>query len=395
MTADHREDTASGPSLGVLAEDLQGALAVSSRLLQRGLRVAVVASRQDPIGEVDAVIVDIALRRRLEDPQLVAEEWARWLLSLGIRQIDVRIDPLLHGSPAEMTRGTRLTVGSGSPLWVVPAYPSAGRSALDGRLMFTDASGAAGDLDVRGALAIDDAVVVPLETVTAGTAAVRAAVAAHASEGADAFVFDATTERHLETIAEAAAEEIRDGVGLVSVSGGAWLRFFPDLGRDGFALLAAAGTTPVDRLQLSRVADAYASHAISLSAEEARSSSPEHLLRLFARHRIVIVQARDREQDVAAAVAADIGAAVRRLLDVSLTGSHACLGVVTSGGLTTSEVIVALEADRLLPGNELEPLCPLVRLSGGPFDRLGVASKSGSVGTSEIFVRLLRRFIGG
>jgi uncharacterized protein YgbK (DUF1537 family) len=285
-------------------------------------------------------------------------------------------------------------VGEDAVTWVMAAYPSAARAMLGGELLFTDAGGTAAALDVRRMLQLERAVVIPLETVTAGARPVLDAVRAQVASGATTFLFDATTESHLESIAAAAGMAHEEGMRIVSATNGAWLRYFPDLDRDGFVVIAAAGTTPVDRLQLSRVSDTYGAGAIALSVEEARSSSPDHLLRLFARHRIVIVQARDRAHDNAAAVAADIGAAVRRLLDVSLEGSHPCLGAITSGGLTTSEVLGALEADVLLPGNELEPLCPVVRLSGGLFDRLAVISKGGSVGNSETLVRLLRRLIG-
>ncbi|MDR5701398.1 four-carbon acid sugar kinase family protein [Agromyces aerolatus] len=382
-------------AIGVLAEDLQGALAAASRLQQRGLRVALVQSRGDLVPEVDAIIVDLGLRHRLEEPGQVTAEWTRWLRAHGADRIEARLDPALHGNPGAILRGARDAVPTDALAWIVPAYPTAGRACLDGKLLLTAPDGTATELDLREQLGLgEDAVGIDLHTVTAGAEAVHEAVATAREAGARTFVFDSTTESHLEVLAEASARVRADGAELITATSGAWLRYHPDTGRDGYLIVAASGSNLVDRAQLLRVSNTYGPKALVMSAEEVIGASHEHVQRVVDQHRVVVVQAHDVTRADPAVVAGEIGRAVRRVLDLGSTGLRPCLGIVTSGGLTTSEVIRGLEPVSLRPGNELEPLCPVVRVAGGPFDHLPVISKSGGVGTPETLVRLIRRILG-
>lgn len=382
-------------AVGVLAEDLQGALAAASRLQQRGLRVALVQSRDDVLPDVDAVIVDLGLRHRLEEPGQVVAEWARWLRTRGVERIEARLDPGLHGNPAAILRGARVGASVDSQVWIVPAYPTAGRACLDGKLLLAGADGAAIELDLREHLELgEDVVAIDLHTVTAGATAVHDAVTTAQRSGARGFLFDATTESHLEVVADASERVRATGTELVTATSGAWLRYHPDTGRDGYVIVAASGSDLVDRAQLLRVSNTYGPKALAMSSEEMLDASLDHIHRVLAQHRVVVVQAHDLARAEPAVVAGEIGQAVRRLLDLGSLGLRPCLGIVTSGGLTTSEVIRGLEPDSLRPGNELEPLCPVVRIDGGPFDHLPVISKSGGVGTSETLVRLIRRILG-
>jgi uncharacterized protein YgbK (DUF1537 family) len=382
-------------AVGVLAEDLQGALATASRLQQRGLRVALVQSRDDLLTDVDAVIVDLGLRHRLEEPGQAVAEWARWLRTRGVERIEARLDPGLHGNPSAILRGARAGASADSQVWIVPAYPTAGRACLDGRLLLAGADGAAIELDVREHLELGgDAAGIDLHTVTAGADAVQDAVMTANRSGVRSFVFDATTESHLEVIAEASERVRAGGTELVTATSGAWLRYHPDTGRDGYVVVAASGADLVDRAQLLRVSNTYGPKALVMSSEEMLGASLDHVHRVVAQHRVVVVQAHDLGRAEPAVLAGEIGQAVRRLLDLGSLGLRPCLGIVTSGGLTTSEVIRGLEPESLRPGNELEPLCPVVRISGGPFDHLPVISKSGGVGTPETLVRLIRRILG-
>ncbi|MFD0886004.1 nucleotide-binding domain containing protein, partial [Streptosporangium algeriense] len=86
--------------------------------------------------------------------------------------------------------------------------------------------------------------------------------------------------------------------------------------------------------------------------------------------------------------------AVRSLLDVSARSKNKCLGVVVSGGLTTTALVQQLGGTSLNAGLELEPLCPTARITGGDFDDLRLLCKATGTGSEETLLRMTRQILG-
>lgn len=385
-----------GIALGILAEDLQGALAAASRLQQRGVRVQVVQGLDTPLGNVEAVVVDMNIHNVVRDVQTRVQEWARWLRDRGAERLCTRFDSEFRGAAADCLAG--LVAGSGYTdpvVLAIPGYPSAGRVCVAGQMLVPAMTGTSLEIDVRPQLFRDEsATLVPLVDVTAGPARVQAVLRAAIATGERRFIFDSTADGHLATIRDVTQQLRDDGHEVVTASSGGWLRYHPDLGSDAFVVLVSACSHEMDRAQFTRVADIHGSRAVAMTATELIGASPEHITEIVALHRVVILHETERVVDDPWIVAADFGTAVRRLLEISATTRNLCQGVLTSGGLTTSAVIRALNPDHLRPGQELEPLCPVARLGGGPFDNLPVISKASGTGTEETPARLIRRLLG-
>jgi len=384
------------PEVGVLAEDLNAALAVASRFQQRGLTVAVVSSTDEAIPDVQALVVDMDIDNTIDDPAGLTATWARWLRGCGCRRLEVRFDSAFRGAPAACLEGFVLGSGFSSPLvLIVPAYPSAGRMCIEGSMIVPTSLGPNLTLDVADALISgQDAVVIGLLTMTSGVDAVIDEITRHERAGSRLFLLDGTTAEHL-SVAAAAAERLSEGNRqMLTATSGGWLRYFPDLGSDGFVIVAAPAAQEADQRQLRQVADAYGRRAIVMTPDDILDATHTHLEQITSEYRIVVLTSSQDSGLDPWIIAARFGTAVRRILDASTLGSHRCLGVITSGGLTTGRVIRNLDATELRPGQELEPLCPVVRVSGGPHGGLAVISKASGVGTDETLLRLASRVLG-
>lgn len=382
--------------VGVVTEDLQAALTVAGRLQQRGLRVQIVDdmhARLEP--DLHALVVDLQAQSTLEDTAEIAERWTRWLREQGCVRVEQRVDSAFRGAPAEVLDGVVRGAGAKRPVVaIVMAYPTAGRITIEGVQHVHHHGEATERLAVLEHLGRgDDAHIVSIDALTHGVEhAVRDAQQAIAA-GADTLVFDATNEGHLDVTGHVvrALEGQHD---VIAVSSGSWLRFHPALDADGFVVVAAPGTRGIDRQQLARVADVHGPAARVTTPTAILRETDQLLVDTVAQHRVVVVQATERDGDDPMLVADDIAAAVRRLLRASLRGKHPALGVVVSGGVSSGKVIRALDAVALRPGNELEPLCPVVRLTGGPFPNLAVITKASGIGAPDTLVRLVRRITG-
>ncbi len=383
-------------ALGVVTEDLQAAVTVAGRLQQRGLRVQVVDDpRTTPASGLHALVVDIQAQDRLEDTAMLAERWAIWLRERGCLRVEQRIDSAFRGAPAEVLRGVLAGAGAREPLVaVVTAYPSAGRICVEGVQSVHHRGSGVEALPVAAHLELGAARTrISIDSLTSGRQAAvddaRRAIAA----GHRILVFDAANEGHLEVTA-AVVQQLEHDHEVVTVSSGGWLRFHPALDADGFVVVAAPGSAPLDRQQLARVADVYGPAARVTTPTAVLRETDAFLLDTVAEHRVIVVQATERQDDDPLVVADDIAAAVRRILDVSTRGRHPALGVIVSGGVSSGKTIRALDAIDLRPGNELEPLCPVLRLGGGPFANLAVITKASGIGAPDTLVRLVRRITG-
>lgn len=381
--------------IGVLTEDLQAALTVAGRLQQRGLRVEVVDDMNAQLQPgLHAVVVDLEAQDILEDTPDLAARWAEWLRERGCVRIEQRVDTSFRGVPAQVLEGVVRGAGAKDPVVVVAmAYPTAGRICIEGVQHVHQHGVSTDELSVISSLGRADAHIVSVNTLTIGVQEVVTQVESAIEKGARTIVFDATSEAHLH-VAAGAVHLLERRRELIAVSSGGWLRFRPALDADGFVVVAAPSVRGLDRQQVARVADVF--------GPDARVTTPTALLRetdamldeTIAQHRVIVVQATERDDEDPLLVADDIASAVRRVLHASRRGKHPALGVIVSGGVSSGRVIRALDAIDLRPGNELEPLCPVVRLTGGPFANLAVVTKASGIGAPDTLVRLVRRITG-
>lgn len=304
-------------AIGVLADDLTGALGSAARLRAGGLDPVVVWKSEDLPRELRprAAVVDMRTLDSPLNPRATAAHWAEVLAKIECRRFEQRIDSTLAGTPGEELAG--LLEGADlrdAVVIAVPAWPDAGRVCVDGRI---------GGVDVASALFAGAA----SEVVTPD--ALEARVAA----GVTRLIVDGRSEADLRATA-VAVDRLEAQHTIVTASPGAWLRHHPVSARPrkGFALVVG---TPRPR--------------------EAAHDWDD----VAAGGRTVVVDA-----DRALAV-----------LDEAQRRGLKCRGVVAGGGHLASRVVDALGAQRLAVSGEVAPLCARGTLVGGDWAGLAVITQ--------------------
>jgi D-threonate/D-erythronate kinase len=351
--------------IGVLADDLTGALGSAARLRRGGLEPVVVWRPEDLPDAFNprAVVVDMRTRDSPAGPRATAREWAQRLRERGCARYEQRIDSTLRGEPAEELAG--LLEGAqlgGAVVVAVPAWPDAGRVCVGGRQR---ARGTTREIEVAPALFGEE----PAEVV--GTQALVERVRAGAVRR---FVVDGESDEDLRACAEAvgALEEP-----VVTASPGGWLQYHPMAARAGaeFVLVVLSSNTELNHRQLDTLREgrpvAHTSdHGGTVLIETIAQSHPDDI------HRD------PRHADAAASDAA------RLLADAQERGLR-CRGVVASGGHLASLLVDALGAQRLSVSGEVAPLCARGTIAGGPWSGLTLVTKGGLVGDDDTLAALV------
>jgi D-threonate/D-erythronate kinase len=346
-------------AVGVLADDLTGALGSAARLKAGGLEPVLVWRPEDlPEGfRPRAVVVDMRTRDAPLGPRATAAEWAARLRELGCERYEQRIDSTLRGHPAEELAG--LLEGAQLPdavVVAVPAWPDAGRVCAGGVQR-----GAGREIDVAGAL-FDR----PAEAVRPDELGERVRA------GADRLVVDGDCDADL--LAAARAVEALDAP-VVTASPGAWLQYHPLAVRAdaGFVLVVLGSNTALNHRQVEGLdcvraglgmPDWDAVSGKTVVVDTIAGSDPDD-----TRRDPVLA---DRAADAAAAL---LGEAHERGLR--------CRGLVASGGHMASRLVDALGAQRLAVDREVAPLCPRGTVAGGAWSGLAVITKGGLVGSED------------
>ena len=122
-------------AIGVLADDLTGALGSAARLRAGGLEPVVVWRPEDLPREFRprAAVVDMRTRDSPAGPRATAAAWAERLRKMDCTRFEQRIDSTLRGTHAEELAG--LLDGADlrdAVVVAVPAWPDAGRSCSGG-----------------------------------------------------------------------------------------------------------------------------------------------------------------------------------------------------------------------------------------------------------------------
>jgi hypothetical protein len=333
-------------AIGVLADDLTGALGSAARLRAGGLEPVVVWRAEDLPREFRprAAVVDMRTRDSPAGPRATAAAWAERLRKMDCRRFEQRIDSTLRGTHAEELAG--LLDGAllhEATVVAVPAWPEAGR---------TCSGGVQDGVEVGAALfsgAFD--VVRPEE------------LAARVRAGATRLVVDGERDADLRAAAVAVDALESEGVTIVTASPGAWLRHHPVSARPrkGFALVVL-GADPNGQIE-------------ELDAVVVNGEMPDWDVVAEGGKTVVV----DNE-DVAAEV---LARAAQRGLK--------CRGIVASGGQLASHLVDTLGAQRLAVAAEVAPLCARGTLFGGDWAGLPVITQGGLDGRLRALVNDLWR----
>jgi uncharacterized protein YgbK (DUF1537 family) len=336
--------------IGVLADDLTGALASAARLKAGGLDPVVAGRPHDLRAPPRAAVVDMRVRDAPLGPRRTAALWAERLAALGCERIEQRIDSTLRGDPAQQLAG--LLEGAGrrdAAVVAVPAFPAAGRVCVGGMQA---------GVDVAQALFGAAAEVVTPETLRA-----------RLEDGVTRLVVDAETEEDLLAAAEAV-----DGLDVVTASSGGWLKYHPR-SHGEFVLVVLASNTALNHRQLEALRQG-GNVAISADAHAVAGGAATRVVQTILGVEPDDVQRDPRLADRAAEEAA-------ALLEAAHARGERCRGIVASGGHMASRLVDALGAQQLTVTREVAPLCPRGTVAGGPWSGLAVITKGGLVGNDE------------
>jgi D-threonate/D-erythronate kinase len=343
-------------AIGVLADDLTGALGSAARLKAGGLDPVVVWRPEDLRDPPRAAVVDMRTRDAPGGPRRTAAGWAERLLELGCERFEQRIDSTLRGAPAEELAGLLEGADRRDAIVVaVPAFPAAGRVCVNG---------CQAGVDVAERLFGGPAEIVAPERL-------RDAL----DGGATRVVVDGATDEDLRTAAEAV-----DGLDVVTASPGGWLKYHPRA-RGEFVLVVLGSNTELNHRQLEhlrRRGDVAVSADAHAPADGARTRVVQTILGsvpddLYREPRLA-----DRAADEAAA-----------LLEAAHARGERCRGIVASGGHMASRLVDVLGAPWLAVRGEVAPLCPRGTVAGGPWSGLSIITKGGLIGTDGTLAALV------
>jgi D-threonate/D-erythronate kinase len=420
----------------VVADDLTGANATAAGFATAGLRSATASVASGPeaitgmVSRFDVVVATTDSRHIAPD---VAAGMVRAAVRAGwpARLVCNRIDTTLRGNIGATTEAVVREVGALTDRRVValcaPAHPAAGRHTIGGtqlldgrRLEETEVA-----RDARTPMRTSDVVeilrqqtelttrLVPMATVTGPRQALVAAMRSALEAGVEVLVADATTEEHLQRIADAAlaASAGTDLVWVTSDPGPGSVAMARAMGLHpatrGTPLLVVSGSaTELTRKQLQQLAAERGAtvHRVpclpgsTVPDVEAATAVLDEALAAAGAEDVVVFATVIEDADVRPTSTEDADRIPRELAEAvrRATEGHAVEGLFTTGGDVTAAVLSRLDSHGLEISGEVVPLAVAGTLVGGPWDGLHIATKGGLVGdvtTTVACIDHLRRTI--
>ncbi|WP_086845879.1 four-carbon acid sugar kinase family protein [Amycolatopsis kentuckyensis] len=399
------------PKLLVLGDDLTGSNATGALYARFGLRAVSVNAPLAPDAPclraesgIDALVVNLSTRH--VPPPHAAQAVREAIELVGPVRLTVkRVDTTLRGNVGAETEAVLASAPEARAL-VVPAFPDAGRVTLGG-LHLVDGVPLAESPAARDPLApVRSSRVrtllqptrrriaeLPLDVVEEGVDAVEAAL----RPPAGIVVCDATTNRHLTTVARAAARLAAEGTRWISVDSGpfgvrlaAALGLAPGHGTVPPVLAVVGSITGQTHDQLLETELVLDARYVDVDPERPDPAATAAGELLAAGHRVVGMRARAPapgtpvDPEVAARLPPALGEAARLVL-----GTHRIGGLYATGGDIAVEVTKALGAEGFEIDAEVLPLAVAGRLSGGPHAGLPFATKGGLIGGRDAAVACL------
>lgn len=439
--------------IGILADDLTGAMDAGMQALRFGLLTAVTTGAlQTP--QADVIVYDTESRNAPDAParvQAAAQAFARAKIPLAYKKIDSTLRGPVGAELEALFEG-----GFCRRALIAPALPALGRTTRGGVHYVNGAALSQTELAHDPFAPVTDSsvcaliargcprkgAVLPLETVRAGLDAIRAALMAHDAAGAAYVVADAETNEDLRLLALAAPQDT-----LLCGSAGLFA-YLPDrLGLSGSAapvppgaqekptLVLSGSPAAISKAQLdaldAHTLDAFAPQerwqqaldgavrpdpapsgrvCIRLNADAGAQPAQgfEEKAALAARRAALLLQrgwdtavdlAGDSKEAIAARYRDDpdaLDGAKGRVALLAGQIARLCAGhfgaLVIFGGDTALFVCAALGAQGIALCGQAEPLIPIGRLSGGALDGAPIVTKAGGFGRRDSLRRLLRRW---
>lgn len=390
----------------VLGDDLTGSNATGALYARFGLRAVSVnapLARGTPPG-ADVLVINLGTRHAT--PSHAAEAVRAAIEHVGPVALTVkRVDTTLRGNVGAETEAA-LAALPGTRALVVPAFPDAGRVTLGGLHLVDgvplaespaarDPLTPVGSSRIRTLLHPSSRAIaeLPLDVVESGVDAVAAAL----RSDAELVVCDATTNRHLTTVAKAAARLAAEGTRWLSVDSGPFgvrlavaLGLAPGHGTVPPVLAVVGSITGQTRDQLLEtelVLDArYADVDPDRLDPEAIAAEAGALL--DAGHRVVGIRTRPPERQPDPDLAAKLPSVLAEAARLVLT-RHPVGALYATGGDIAVEVTKALGAEGFEIDTEVLPLAVAGRLAGGPYAGMPFATKGGLIGGRDAAVACL------
>jgi uncharacterized protein YgbK (DUF1537 family) len=429
------EATLSG-TVGVLADDLTGAMDGGVRLLGAGLSVRVCIEPNElaaMAGETDVLVVDTETRN-IEPRRAAARVLSAVseLTDAGFPLGYKKIDSTLRGNLGAELEAV-LTSGAAKRVVVAPALPHNGRTTRGG-IHYVEGRPLAETEFARDPLApvehsrIRDVITeqCPRRTTELGLDDIRGgALPAALSElfalGVQIVVADAETDEDLSGLALAA-----ESAGALPCGSAGWLeavgrrmsgRSSKDTGRfeprGGPVLVVSGSPSAVSKEQINRAGGAPGTTVLRLRGATADRQERVSELRRFAEECLCArADGHDVVVDAAGAGRAEIRSLLQddpremrreservqdllgRAVEVVL-GQGPIAGLVVFGGETALTLCAGLGVVGLDLVGEAEPFVPLGLAVGGGFEGLPVVTKAGGFGTPDVVSAAIRVLRGG
>ena len=397
--------------LGIIADDLTGAMDSSGCSASRGLSTVVIL---DPNFLSAADVVAINTNSRADDANTASNKVRQAVTNLKERVIYKKIDSTLRGNVGAELRAAMEELGCEKAI-VAPAFPSVGRTTVAG-VMLVKGVGVAETQFAHDPISPVKESHIPTLLEQSTKCRVGCVAVEHIETGAeslyrkisrmpqDIVVCDVTTQSHLASVVQAAA--LAKGRWLLCGSGGLARElhlFFtkvPSVKRtklaslvSGPALVVVGTRNQVAAKQLLKAKDELGLPILNLEVEQLNQegvdpgkvgSIVEEIDHFLGQGKRVALSS-TFSQFVPALkqwVATIMAEAV-----AGIANSHKFAGLFLSGGDIAAEVCRRLSVSAIRVHGEVEPGIPMGELIGGKGEGIRVVTKAGGFGTEAALVK--------
>ena len=414
--------------IGVVADDLTGALDTAGAFASRGLRSRVLTGPSDKIDpRYDGDVVCANTQTRNVDAALAiapAHRAAKELIDNGWNRLYKKIDSTARGNLAAECRAV-MDAQEANAAIVCPAFPRMGRTVVNGILMVDGApvTWTIEGSDELSAVSSDSLLElmtlqkdltggpVALSVVRQGIGAIRAKVDELTKQDYNAIVVDAETDSDLQTIARYSLENpdylLVGSAGLAYAVGDLSdrdsVQVIENARSNSPVVIIAGSRHEATRGQVEAISSTGVAQVISMNPEPVWGERKERvaysrqvmaeLERFISDGRNVVLQWGDtdpsRDTDESATEDANALANFAGLLVYGIARRTAIGGLIIAGGDTAFGVLRALGASTVDVEGEIEQGVPLGVIGDGVGAGLTIVTKAGGFGDDGLFVRAL------